>query len=201
MNFDFNTDYILENDNVLLRPLQESDYDNLLEFSINEPEIWTYSTQFSNASGEEGLKRYIANALDCRIKGTEYPFIVFDKKLQRYAGSTRLYAISLLQKSWEIGYTWYGKDFQGTGLNKNCKYLLLEFSFEKTGIERVGFIADNNNKRSIAAMKSIGCTLEGILRSNIIKADGSRRDSAILSIIKEDWEKDVKINLKNKCNV
>ena len=50
-------------------------------------------------------------------------------------------------------------------------------------------------------MKSIGCTLEGILRSNIIKADGSRRDSAILSIIKKDWEKDVKINLKNKCNV
>lgn len=50
-----------------------------------------------------------------------------------------------------------------TGLNKNCKYLLLQYAFEELGMERVEFRADNNNSRSVAAMKSIGCTVEGVL--------------------------------------
>jgi RimJ/RimL family protein N-acetyltransferase len=95
----------------------------------------------------------------------------------------------------QLGYTWYGSAFQGTGLNKHCKYLLLNFAFEKMHMERVEFRADNDNKRSIAAMKSIGCMEEGILRSNSIKQDGSRRDSIVLSILKVEWEKTVKERL------
>jgi RimJ/RimL family protein N-acetyltransferase len=47
-------------------------------------------------------------------------------------------------------------------------------------------------------MKGIGCTIEGVLRSSYIKADGTRRDSAILSILKEEWEGGVKEMLKGK---
>ena len=50
-NFDFTKDIILENDAVLLRPLEIFDFKNLLEFSLNEPEIWTYS--FMHAAGED----------------------------------------------------------------------------------------------------------------------------------------------------
>jgi len=71
----------------------------------------------------------------------------------------------------------------------------LEFAFEKLLIERVGFIADFENKKSIAAMKSIGCKEEGILRSNIFKKDGTRRDSIVLSILKNEWSEDVKQKL------
>jgi RimJ/RimL family protein N-acetyltransferase len=46
---------------------------------------------------------------------------------------------------------------------------LLEFAFEKIEIERVGFSADSDNSKSIAAMKSIGCTIEGTLRSTMFK--------------------------------
>ena len=58
--------------------------------------------------------------------------------------------------------------------------------------KRVEFRADNNNKRSIAAMQKIGCTVEGVLRSHLPKPDGSRRDSIILSITKEEWDSSVK---------
>jgi RimJ/RimL family protein N-acetyltransferase len=71
--------------------------------------------------------------------------------------------------------------------NVYCKFLLLQFAFEELEMERVEFRADNNNAKSIAAMKSIGCTIEGVLRSNSIKADGNRRDSIILSILKHEW--------------
>ena len=193
MNFKFDQKYILENDRVILRPLEASDLENLLPFSLNEPELWKYS--LIPASNEEELKNYISIALSQRENKKEYPFIVFDKRTNSYAGSTRFYDIQLSNKCLQLGYTWYGKEFQGTGLNKNCKYLLLSFAFEKLGIERVEFRADNTNEKSIAAMKSMGCKVEGVLRSNGIRPNGERRDSIILSILKSEWKNEVKENL------
>jgi RimJ/RimL family protein N-acetyltransferase len=96
-----------------------------------------------------------------------------------------------------LGYTWYGKKFRGTGLNKHCKFLLLQFAFEKMGIERFELRADARNERSIAAMKAIGCKVDGILRSNMPtrEASGVRRDSIVLSILKEEWLNTVRDNL------
>jgi len=196
-NFNFSDNIILEDDLVLLRSLQESDFDNLLEFSINEPETWKYS--LVGADGKENLINYIQSAIKAREEKREFPFIVFDKKSQKYAGSTRFYDIQLAYKTLQLGYTWYGSAFRGTGLNKHCKFLLLQFAFETLGMERVEFRADNNNERSIAAMKSIGCKVEGVLRSHMPTANGNvRRDSIVLSILKEEWFEEVKENLMRK---
>jgi N-acetyltransferase len=192
--FNFTHNYELENDRVYLMPLDLSDYDKLLPFALNEPELWKYSSM--HAIGEVGLKNYLQQALDARAQEKEYPFLVFDKQKNTAAGSTRFYDIQLSNKCLQLGFTWYGKAFQGTGLNKHCKYLLLEFAFEGMGIERVEFRADNDNKRSIAAMKRIGCIEEGILRSNGIRGDGTRRDSIVLSILKAEWERSVKGDLE-----
>jgi RimJ/RimL family protein N-acetyltransferase len=196
MNFNFNTDYVLETEMIRLEPLQLEHMPHLLTYSLNQPEIWKYSS--IPAIGEENLTNYIKIALDNRTKQTEYPFVVFDKRTNEYAGSTRFYDIQLNHKTLQLGYTWYGKQFHGTGLNKHCKYLLLEFAFEKMNIERVEFRADNDNERSKAAMKSIGCKVDGILRSNMVKLDGGRRDSIILSILRNEWFDTVKANLKKK---
>lgn len=196
----FKAPIILEDDNILVRELKFSDVENLLEISENEPETWTYS--LLNAHGRENLENYIKSALKARELKAEYPFIVFDKKTNKYAGSTRFYDINLPFKSLQLGYTWYGKDFRGTGLNKRCKFLLLQFAFEVLQVERVEFRADNNNARSIAAMKSIGCTVEGVLRSHMPNRDSDiRRDSIILSILKTEWFDSVKANLKSKMTI
>ncbi|WP_456314323.1 GNAT family N-acetyltransferase [Pseudomonas shirazensis] len=196
-NFNFSDNVILEDDLVLLRPLQESDVENLLEISINEPETWKYS--LVGADGKENLINYIQSAIKAREDKKEFPFIVFDKKSQKYAGSTRFYDIQLEYKTLQLGYTWYGSAFRGTGLNKHCKFLLLQFAFETLGMERVEFRADNNNDRSIAAMKSIGCKVEGVLRSHMPTANSDlRRNSIVLSILKNEWFEEVKENLKRK---
>jgi RimJ/RimL family protein N-acetyltransferase len=197
MDLDFSQNTILEDESIVLRPLQETDVENLLEISINEPETWEYS--LVQANGKENLEKYIQIALKARENKMEFPFIVFDKKSGKYAGSTRFYDINRAFKTMQLGYTWYGKDFRGTGLNKRCKFLLLQFAFETLGMERVEFRADNNNKRSIAAMKSIGCTVEGVLRSHMPTFGSEvRRDSIILSILSKEWYGSVKENLKNK---
>lgn len=195
--FNLNQDYVLEDDVALLRPLNEEDIDHLLRFSVDEPDLWRYSL-VQAGGGREQLKHYLSLALEARAQGKEYPFIVYDKRAQMYAGSTRFYDIQATNQSMQLGFTWYGKTFQGTGLNKHCKFLLLEFAFEQLQWERVEFRADNNNIRSINAMKSIGCTVEGVLRSNSVKADGTRRDSIVLSILKDEWHLTVKELLKSK---
>lgn len=194
--FDFTTDYILEDERVLLRPLRVEDLEQLSHFGIEEPEIWRFS--LVRAGGEGGMKRYLDIALAGKADKKEYPFIVFDKKTQKYAGSTRFYDIQLSNQTLQLGYTWYGKEFQGTGLNRHCKFLLLQFAFDEIGMLRVEFRADKNNARSIAAMKAIGCKEEGILRQNVPNPDGGRRDSMVLSILKSEWESAVKESLRNK---
>lgn len=196
---DFTHEYILENEKVLLRPLLVSDFENLVRFSAEQPELWKYSLII--AAGADNLQNYLQIAENGRREKKEYPFIVFDKKTNQYAGSTRFYDIQPDFQTLQLGYTWYGKEFQGTGLNKNCKYLLLEFAFEKWKMERVEFRADNENVRSIAAMKSIGCKVDGILRSNMPKREGGRRDSIVLSILKDEWESEGKEMLRKKTEV
>jgi RimJ/RimL family protein N-acetyltransferase len=191
---DFSKDYVLENRVVRLSPLKESDFDNLVPFSINEPDLWKHS--LLQANSPEKMKFYIDKALEGRQNKHAYPFTVYDKRTNQYAGSTRFYDIQIESAALQLGYTWYGKEFQGTGINKSCKYLLLEFAFDTLKMERVEFRADNKNQRSINAMKSIGCVVEGVLRSNTYTPNGERRDSIVLSIIKGDWHNNVKTKLK-----
>ncbi|MCG9899342.1 MAG: GNAT family N-acetyltransferase [Hydrotalea sp.] len=192
---DFNQEYILENERVVLSPLKNEHFDTLRYFAVNEPELWDYS--LIQANTPDKLKIYIEKAVLGRENKHSYPFIVFDKLANKYAGSTRFYDIQTDNSTLQLGFTWYGKDFQGTGLNKNCKYLLLKFAFETLKMERVEFRADNDNKRSINAMKSIGCKIEGVLRSNTFKPNGERRDSIVLSILKGEWTNEIKPKLKD----
>jgi RimJ/RimL family protein N-acetyltransferase len=194
--FNRETEYILEDERVLLRPLTAEDIDLLLPYAINEPDTWKYSAV--SPAGEAGMTDYVDGVLKARTEGKEYAFIVFDKQYNEYAGCTRFYDIQPKNQSLQLGYTWYGEKFRGTGLNNHCKFLLLQFAFEELGIERVEFRADANNARSVAAMKGLGFTVEGILRSHAPLADGTRRNTIVLSILKDEWNGGAKELLKGK---
>ena len=189
----FKDDIILENERVLLRPIALHDVNNLLPFALNETDIWKFS--LVSPAGSSGMKAYIQHAVDNRIIQKDYTFIVYDKLAKSYAGSTRFYNIDAAAKSLMLGYTWYGKSFQQTGLNRNCKFLLLKYCFETLQAERVEFRADADNLKSKAAMLAIGCVPEGLLRSDGVKPDGTRRNSIVLSILKKEWENTVKDKL------
>lgn len=195
-SFPFTEPVVLENERVLLRPLQADDYQHLLPYALQEPDLWKFSP--ISAAGADGMKAYIDTALQQREKNIEYPFIVFDKQAGACAGSTRFYDIQPVNAAAQLGYTWYGSAFQRTGLNRHCKLLLLQFAFEQWGLERLEFRADAANEPSINAMKAIGCTPEGILRSHLHTFTGRRRSSMVLSILKDEWFGGVKERLQQK---
>ena len=117
LNFNFKENYILEDDFVKLSPLKIEHVEQLLDIA-NESDIWKYS--FIKGNGIENLTKYIQAAIDNQKAKKEYPFVVFDKTKNEFAGSTRYCEINPILKAIRLGYTWYGKEFRGTGLNKHC---------------------------------------------------------------------------------
>jgi len=192
-SFDPQQEYILEDERVLLRPVKEEDWSNFTNLPETSPEIWQYSLMA--IQNKEDLKAYFQEAIISRKNGNSYAFIVFDKLTNEWVGCTRFYDIQLKSQSTQLGYTWYKTSVWGSGLNAHCKYLLLQFAFDQLGFERVEFRADYDNKRSIAAMKKIGCTEEGVLRNHLPKPNGGRRDSIVLSILKKEWQEKIKEDL------
>ena len=89
----------------------------------------------------------------------------------------------------EIGSTWIGREFQGTGLNKNMKFLMLQYAFEDLKFNKVEFRVDERNTLSRKAVESIGGILEGILRKNVLMLDGFKRNTCCYGILKEEWPK------------
>lgn len=189
MNFPFETEIILENNAALLRPLKNSDVENLLTVATKDKDLLQFSPM--PIYSEALLREYISRAIQERTNKSRYYFVIFDKKKNAFAGSTSFLNVSNADSRVEIGATWIGKDFQGTGLNRNCKFLLLNYAFETLLAERVELKTDERNIASRKAIEKIGGKFEGILRSHTLMYDGYRRNTVYYGILKEEW-KDIK---------
>lgn len=185
-DFDFSGDIVLEDERVLLRPLTEQDYEHLAPIAFTDKDIIQFSPR--QIHSPELLQLYFADAINGKKENFRYPFIVFDKQTATYAGTTSICAVSNFDKRLEIGYTWYGRAFQRTGLNRHCKWLLLNYAFETLHFERVEFKVDERNTTSQNAVLRLGATKEGTLRSHTVMSDGFRRNTVYFSILKTEWE-------------
>ncbi len=170
----FTDDLILENDFVRVSPLKSGDFGQL-ESIVYHPEIWKMSLY--NIAGPTQLQTYMDAALKEKEMQVSYPFLIYDKIQNRLAGSTRYLDISFTHKKLEIGSTWLHPDFHGTGLNKACKFLLLQFAFETLQFNRVELKTDVLNQQSRKAIVKIGAKEEGIFRKHLITSAGRIRDS------------------------
>ena len=187
MNTDnfFKEEIILENKRVRLEPLQLQHYIKLLPIAL-EKELWIFTSNFVDS--EADFRRYFDNALAERKAGLGYPFVVYDKQTGQYAGCTRFGSISFMHKRVEIGWTWYHPNFHGTGLNKACKLLLLNYGFDTLNLNRIELKTSLLNLKSQAAILKIGAVKEGIFRNHLITERGIVRDTVYFSFIKEEWQ-------------
>lgn len=179
------SNFELENDRVLIVPFDNPRNEELKDI-IFDKEIWQFMGM--NITNEQGLKNYIAKTIKDKNNRLCYPFLVIDKETNKVAGCTRFGNVNAANKKCEIGWTWYGTEFQGTGINKACKYELLKFGFETIGFKRIQFSIDKANLRSQKAIENLGAQREGVFRNNYVAANGDSRDDVYFSIIKEEWK-------------
>ncbi len=184
MNSLFRQPPTLENNRVLLKPLTEADFDGLCDAGADQ-RLWQFS--LSPVTSRNDLIQYLQTAIAERTQRRSIPFTIVDKSVNQIAGSTRYGNFSFENDRVEIGWTWIGKPFQQTGLNRACKYELLKFAFETLHMVRVELKADVLNQASREAMRKIGATEEGILRQHLRTGTGRMRDSVYYSILAHEW--------------
>lgn len=175
---------VLENERAKLMPLSLENCRYLLAIS-GEKGLLQYSP--SDISTYPKLIKYVEQALEQAAAGKAMPFIIFDKKSGKYAGSTRFGEIDHLNKVLHIGWTWLGAEFRGTGLNQEVKSLMLNYAFRELKFEKVEFRIDERNLRSRRATEKLGAKLEGILRRNVYLPDGFKRNTCCYGILAEEW--------------
>lgn len=175
---------LLENRFVKLILLDLSNYKQVIAIST-ETNLIYYSP--SDISTPEKLKDYVEVAVGGYYHKTSIPFLIYDKVKETYAGSTRFGQIDWKNKVLHIGWTWIGKDFQGSGLNFQMKFLMLRYAFEELQFDKVEFRIDERNGRSRKAVEKIGGQLEGILRKDTLMLDGFKRSTCCYGILKEEW--------------
>jgi RimJ/RimL family protein N-acetyltransferase len=152
----------------------------------SDPSIWEYMV-YGNLSVPANMSAWVWDILDRQKAGTDRCFTVFHLPSGRIAGATRYLEMRPPHLSLEVGGTWYSPEFQRTGVNTECKYLLLRNAFEVMGCIRVQFKADERNLNSIRSIERLGAHREGLLRNQFILPDGTRRNSVFFSIINDEW--------------
>jgi RimJ/RimL family protein N-acetyltransferase len=177
---------VLSGSRVKLLELEDSHIDELWE-SAKYESIWTHYT-FRKMETKERFGNFIRESLEEAKIGKGYTFTIIDKASGKMSGGTSFLDINPESRSLEIGRTWLANPLQGSGLNYECKYLLLGYCFETLGLIRVFFKTDSNNKRSQKALEKIGAKYEGVLRNHMIREDGTFRHSVFYSIIESEWQ-------------
>jgi RimJ/RimL family protein N-acetyltransferase len=135
----------------------------------------------------EQLRAEIDRRLGLQLQGSMLPFAVIERASNQAVGMTTYMHIDAANRRVEIGSTWYRKRVQRTGLNTECKLLLLTHAFEELNCIAVEFRTHYFNRQSRAGIERLGARLDGILRQHQIAANGTLRDTCVYSILDSEW--------------
>jgi RimJ/RimL family protein N-acetyltransferase len=211
------TPFVLAGNLVRLEPLSPDHADDLTAAATENRSSYGFTRV---PDGRAETATYIAEAIASQGTGRTLPFAVRRISDGRVVGSTRFLDMEhfTLPPPWppgashgeppsdaappsvaEIGSTWYAASAQRTGINVECKILLLTHAFEAWKTLRVTLKTDARNLRSRTAIERLGARFEGIRRVHTIAVDGAIRDSAYYSIIAAEWP-EVRANLLGRLS-
>ena len=182
----------LKGASVKLIPLNLSNAEDLKEAVADGQlnNLW-----YTNIPDEGGVETEIERRLKLEKLGSMAPFSVVELKRDKAVGMTTFMNMDPINRRVEIGSTWYRGDVQRTSINTESKLLLMGYAFEKLNCIAVEFRTHFMNRQSRRAIERLGAKLDGILRSHMIIANGTIRDTVVYSVIRSEWEA-VKANLK-----
>jgi N-acetyltransferase len=169
---------------VTLAPLKREHTNALLDAAA-DGELW--NLWYTSIPNVDTIDAYLDQAFKDQHEGRALLFVVIDNATQKIIGSTRYCNADTLNQRVEIGYTWYAKSFQRTGINTECKYLLLRHAFETLESIAVEFRTHWHNQVSRAAIARLGAKQDGILRNHQKNTEGVYRDTVVFSIIDQEW--------------
>ncbi len=172
----FNLQPILENEFVKMRPLAQSDFEDLYVVA-SDPLIWE---QHPNPD------RYKRKVFETFFKGaieSGGAFLVTDAQTEKVIGSSRFYDFNPGNKSILIGYTFFARSHWGSKYNPASKQLMIQHAFQS--VDSVIFHIGANNIRSQKAIERIGANKIGELEIEYYGEPSKL--NFVYEIRKENW--------------
>lgn len=173
----------LQGRHATLLPLSHDHHDALVT-AASDGNLW--ELWYTSVPTAEGMRAEIDRRLDLQARGSMLPFTVLDAA-GTPVGMTTYMHIDAVHRRVEIGSTWYARRVQRTGVNTECKLMLLRHAFETLDCIAVEFRTSFFNQPSRRAIERLGAKLDGILRSHQRHSDGTLRDTCVYSIIASEW--------------
>ena len=172
----FSIQSILENQEYQLIPLQQGDFELLYKVA-SDPKVWE---QHPNKD------RYKLEVFENFFKGameSKGAFKIIEKSSGEILGSTRFYDFDENKNSIFIGYTFYGTQFWGKGINPQIKKLMLDYIFQF--VNTVHFHIGKENVRSQIAMERLGG--RKIAEEEVAYFGEPAKTNLVYEIKKENW--------------
>ena len=169
---------------VRLEPIALSHEQGLIE-ATQDGKLW--QLWFTSVPNPAQVAEFITTALDLQRNDSALAFSIIEISTGRILGSTRFCNIDVKNRRLEIGYTWYRQSVQRTGVNTECKLLLLQHAFEQLQCIAVEFRTNWHNHKSRAAIARLGAKQDGVLRQHQLMPDGQYRDTVVFSILNSEW--------------
>lgn len=176
---------VLEGDTVRLRALALDDLPDLFD-AIGHPEVFAGGWGGGPAAYRETYEEWREFILGYLAWDRANVLAVTLRDGDRIVGTTTLGDFDLANGAAHVGWTAYAPEVWGSSVNAETKRLVLGSAFDN-GFERVKLQADVLNERSRAAILRLGARFEGVLRHTQLRADGTWRDTAVYSILREEW--------------
>ena len=174
----------LESARVVLEPLSHDRHDELVD-ADRDGELW--KLWYTTIPAPEKMRAEIERRLGLMAQQSMLPFAIIDRSSGKAAGMTTYMHIDAANRRVEIGSTWLRKSLQRSGVNLECKQLLLNYAFENLQCIAVEFRTHFFNRQSRRAIEELGAKLDGVLRSHSIAPNGTLRDACVYSIIASEW--------------
>lgn len=167
-----------------LQPLSHAHHDGLVDAS-RDGELW--NLWYTQVPTPEGMRAEIDRRIGQLAAGVMLPFAVLRNDTGQAIGTTTFCNVDAANRRVEIGWTWLARSVQRSGMNTECKLLLLTHAFDALRCIAVEFRTHWMNQQSRDAIARLGAKQDGVLRSHARMPDGSLRDTVVFSIIESEW--------------
>jgi len=189
------SEVVLQGELVRLEPLTFDHAPAMLEAASTDRS--TFGLTSVPAATPEAVEQYISTAREQHERSEGLAFATIRRSDDRVVGSTRFMSAEYWKPieaqprstpiAIEVGYTWLISEAQRTGINAEAKVLMFNYAFDVLRVERITLKTDARNERSRRNIERAGATFDGILRRHMPASDGGYRDSAMYSLLREEW--------------
>ncbi|MCW8469069.1 GNAT family N-acetyltransferase [Fluoribacter gormanii] len=168
---------------IQMEPLTINHY-ACLRYPANDARIWTYMPNKANGGFYDS---WFQDCLLKHMQGIQLTYVIRRLKDNKLIGSRAYYEIDLHHKKLEVGYGWLTPSAWGKQYNHESLFLLFQNAFEIWDINRVQIATDPRNVKNYNTLKKLGATKEGVLRQHMVHHNGQITDTALFSILAEEW--------------